>query len=179
MELARRDSQPLNAATEGMGLSQGSTKKNKHRNIFSFLSYRIHGNKHRQPVHALSEGDVRRVVLFVNNYTEDHAILLPGRIPGYNRFDLKLLPSNTSKLHIWELYAESVRSFGGRVVGYRSFRNIWSKYLPQVLITKPMSDLCWICQQNISLIMRSSNKSEEEKSAVSNMLILTHKKHAC
>ena len=33
----------------------------------------------------------------MENHTEANAILLPGRIPGYKRDDLKLLPSDTSK----------------------------------------------------------------------------------
>ena len=107
------------------------------------------------------------MVVFIQNFAEDHAILLPGRIPGYNRFDLQLLPSNTSKLSIWESYTQSIEPLGVRVAGYKSFRNIWTKYLPQIIITKPMSDLCWTCQQNNSLIVRSTNKSEEEKSTVS------------
>ena len=36
--------------------------------------------------------------------------------------------------------------------------------MPDIIVTKPMSDLCWTCQQNNSLIQRSSNKPEEEKS---------------
>ena len=122
------------------------------------------------------------MVSFVKNFAEDHAILLPGRIPGYSRFDLKLLPSHTTKLSTWEKYKDSVAILGVRVVGYRSFRDTWAKYLPQILITKPMSDLCWTCQHNNTLIMRSSNKSEEEKSEVIlinlfniiNLLLLLH-----
>ena len=98
------------------------------------------------------------------NHAEDHAILLPGRIPRYNRFDLKLLPSSTTKLAIWEAYQLVVDPLRVRVVGYRTFRNIWSMYLPDIIITKPMSDLCWTCQQNNSLILRSANKTKEEKS---------------
>ena len=100
------------------------------------------------------------------NYSEDHGILLPGRIPGYNRMDLKLLPSSTTKLSIWELYRQCIAGEGRRIAGYRTFRNIWKKYLPQIIITKPMSDLCWTCQQNNTLVSRSSNKTEAEKSRV-------------
>ena len=178
MELAGNDFRQLNAAIGETVLSLGIyTNGNSLLYCLVLLSFRIHGNKHRQPIHALSSEDVRRVVLFIENYSEDHAILLPDHIPGYNRFDLKLLPSSTTKLSIWKSYAESVGHFGERVAGYRSFQKIWSKYLPQVLITKPMSDLCWTCQQNNSLILRSSNKCEEEKSAVRTCFIVTLKIH--
>ena len=39
----------------------------------------------------------KNVVKFLQNYSENHAILLPGRIPGYKRDDLQLLPSSTTK----------------------------------------------------------------------------------
>ncbi len=128
--------------------------------------FSVHGNKNKQPHNAFSVNDVKAVVQYLTNHAEDNAILLPGRIPGYHRSDLKLLPSNTTKLAIWESYGLNIEMTGGRKVGYRSFRNIWSKYLPDIIITKPMSDLCWTCQKNNSLIMRSVNKSEEDKSKV-------------
>lgn len=37
------------------------------------------------------------MVKFIVSYAEDNAILLPGRIPGYKRDDVQLLPSNTTK----------------------------------------------------------------------------------
>ena len=130
--------------------------------IFSLCS--VHGNTHRIPHNAFSVEDIKKVVKYLTNHAEDNAILLPGRIPGYHRTDLKLLPSNTTKLGIWESYSSSIQE--GRKVGYRSFRNIWTKYMPEIIITKPMSDLCWSCQKNNTLIMRSVNKSEEEISKV-------------
>lgn len=45
---------------------------------------RVHGNTKHLPKHALTFEDVSHVVLFINNYSEDHAILLPGRIQGIN-----------------------------------------------------------------------------------------------
>lgn len=126
----------------------------------------MHGNAHRQPHNALSVDDEKRVVTYINNYVEDHGILLPGRIPGYNRSDLKLLPSSVTKLSIWETYRKAIEDQNVRIAGYRTFRVIWQKYLPYVIITKPMSDLCFTCQQNNTLVLRSCNKSEEEKSKV-------------
>ena len=121
------------------------------------IDTRPHGNCHRQPINALSPADVERVTNFVMSHAEDHAILLPGRIPGYNRFDIKLLPSSTTKLSIWESYKLTVDQVGHRVVGYKSFHNIWNKYLPFIIVTKPMSDLCWTCQK------KQHNDPEEQQ----------------
>ena len=40
------------------------------------------------------------MVKFLQNYAEENALLLPGRIPGYKRDDIKLLPSSRSK-RVW------------------------------------------------------------------------------
>ena len=60
------------------------------------LTTRVHGNAKRLPKHALELDEVKQLVTFLSNYAEN-AILLPGRIPGYKRDDLQLLPSNTTK----------------------------------------------------------------------------------
>ena len=39
----------------------------------------------------------KNVTRFLQNYAEKNAILLPGRIPGYKRDDIKILPSSQSK----------------------------------------------------------------------------------
>ena len=126
------------------------------------IDARPHGNCHRQPINAFSPADVERVTNFVTSYAEDHAVLLPGRIPGYNWFDIKLLPSSTTKLSILESYKLTVDQLGHRVVGYKLFRNIWNKYLPFIIVTKPMLDLCWTCQKNNTMIQTSSNKTESQ-----------------
>ena len=56
-----------------------------------------HGNLKLSPAHALSLSSTEFVVRFVLNYTEQNALLLPGRVPGYSRSDIKLLPSSVSK----------------------------------------------------------------------------------
>jgi len=40
---------------------------------------------------------IQDIVKFISNFAEEQAILLPGRIPGYKRDDMKLLPSSTTK----------------------------------------------------------------------------------
>ena len=61
------------------------------------LSPRMHGDAKCLPRNT---ADTQRVVQFIQNYAEAHAILLPGRIPGYKRSDLQLLPSSTTKHHV-------------------------------------------------------------------------------
>ena len=43
-------------------------------------------------------------VRFLLNYAEQNGILLPGRVSGYSRSDIKLLPSSVSKRTVWREY---------------------------------------------------------------------------
>ena len=48
------------------------------------------GNQGRVPHHAITLHDARQAVTFLFEYAEMHAILLPGRVPGYRRTDLQV-----------------------------------------------------------------------------------------
>ena len=133
------------------------------------LAPRQHGNLRRLPSNTISFGDTQRVVEFLQAYAEANAILLPGRIPGYKRTDVQLLPSCTTKRHVWQQYCTALVNGAHQQVAYSTFCGIWRRVVPQILITKPMSDLCAICQSNSTAIMRAANEPEETKSAVSTM----------
>ena len=64
-----------------------------HFNILFIANNRIHGNTGRKPPQALLRDELNRVLSFIKNYAEIHAILLPGRIPGGKDYEkVKLLP---------------------------------------------------------------------------------------
>ena len=137
------------------------------------LSPRMHGNTRRLPVNTISFTDTQHVIQYITTYAEAHAILLPGRIPGYKRSDLQLLPSSTTKHNVWLSYCESLQSLSTPRyrVAYSTFCIMWWRFLPHVMVTKPMSDLCWVCQQNSVAIMRAANQPEEDKSEVKTALL--------
>ena len=58
-----------------------------------------------------------------------------------------------------------IYSSGYRAAGNSTFRRIWGKLLPNIVIGRPMTDLCLQCQQNNVAIYRSSNLPEVVKSA--------------
>ena len=93
-------------------------------------------------------------------------MVLPGRVPGYKSSDIQLLPSSTTKHQVWELYQQAASVEYMRPVSYSSFTSLWRQLLPQVVVMKPMSDLCWMCQKNSTAITRSANRPEEEKTLV-------------
>ena len=74
----------------------------------------------------------------------NHGLLLPGRVPGYSRSDIKLLPSSVSKRGIWRVYSEGMSEAGNRAAAYRTFCRQWKELLPSLVVTKPLSDLCWM-----------------------------------
>ncbi|XP_014674791.1 PREDICTED: uncharacterized protein LOC106814923 [Priapulus caudatus] len=123
------------------------------------------GGKQKTNARFLTFEDVSRVVTFIVNFSEVHALVLPGRVPGFKRFDIKLLPSMYTKASIWRLYQSAMNAEGYRAVKVHSFRNLWRSLVPYIVMTKPMTDLCWTCQKNNSRIYRSMNIPEAEKSA--------------
>ena len=140
------------------------------------LAPRVHGNTKRAPSNALSFNDIQHVVTFIVNYAEDHAILLPGRIPGYRRSDLQLLPTSTTRHSVWKAYYNATATSPPtphpyvHCVAYPTFCRLWRQLLPQIVPTQPMTDLCAVCHRNSVLIMRSANLPEVEKTQVSNTL---------
>lgn len=61
------------------------------------LEVRVHKNSRSLPHNYLSFDVIHNFKQFLINYAEENAILLPGRVPGYKKDDIKLLPSSRSK----------------------------------------------------------------------------------
>ena len=49
--------------------------------------------------------------------------------------------------------------------GTDGFCKLWKQLIPFLVITKPMTDLCWTCQRNSTALSRSVNTPLAEKSA--------------
>ena len=130
------------------------------------ITQRTHGNYNRLPHNGFTTEDLKQIVSFIKNYAEAHAILLPGRIPGYKSSDVQLLPTHTTKKEVWMEYVKACDTQCFRLAGYQSFCDIWRKYVPHIIITKPRSDLCLTCQENSYAITAAANKSEKEKERV-------------
>ena len=127
---------------------------------------RVHGNSNHLPHNGFTTAELQSIVMFLQNYAEENAILLPGRIPGYKRTDLQLLPTSTTKREVWECYVKSCATLTFRMACYSRFCFLWWRYVPHILITTPRTDLCWTCQQNSFNITASTNKTDEEKARV-------------
>lgn len=116
------------------------------------IAPRLHGNIKRLPANTLSFQSVKYVVKFLSNYVEQHGLLLPGRVPGYKKDDIKLLPSSTSKKNVWKTYLTAAQvSVDVQAVAYLTFCSLWSSLLPSIVVMQPMTDLCWTCQKTVQL----------------------------
>ena len=122
-----------------------------------------HGNAGRTPTHkVMTFEDVQHVVDFLNNYAENNALILPGRVASFRDQSLKLLPSWETKTAMHDLYAKSCPD-DIKPVCRRSFVRIWKKTLPHIIIQMPRSDLCLTCQQNTTSMAALANMSDEVK----------------
>ena len=127
---------------------------------------RVHGNKGRLAIRVCSLETLKPVVSFLDNYAEEHAVAFPGRVPGFKRTDVRLLPSSNTKASIHRVYEQAAPSAGVTAVLYPKFVEMWNKLRPKRKITKPMTDLCHTCQKNNTSIYRSANLPDDEKSEV-------------
>ena len=112
---------------------------------------------------ASSAETVEQVVKFIKNTAEEQALLLPGRVPGFKRIDVKLLPSNLTTHGLWRRYADICTSMGQVSVGYSKFCDLWNQLCPFMLIMRPATDLCWTCQKTNNKVHRTANLPEAEK----------------
>ena len=134
------------------------------------IAFRTHGNFNKLPPNACSTSDIQNVTTYISNYASVHGILLPGRIPGYKRCDLQLLPSHLTRKAVWRDYLQANAISTGRLYSYQTFCRYWRKYVPKVIITTPKTDLCWRCQQNSNAITRMTNSADSEKEVVRHSL---------
>ena len=102
-------------------------------------------------------------VKFIKNVAEEQALLLPGRVPGFKRIDMKLFPSNLTKHSLWKKYSDICTSTGQASVGNSKFCDLWNQLCPFILIMHPATDLCWTCEKNNTQINKSANLHEAEK----------------
>ena len=86
-------------------------------------------------------------------------VLLHGRIPGFKNEDIVLLSSSETKMHVWNCFKSACEVASKRVVSYTKFIELWKQFYPNLVMGKPMTDLCFTCQQNTSKLLRAE-KSE-------------------
>ena len=142
----------------------------RYRNLYkhweeSGITSRIHKNQGKSPHNVTPLETVEAVITFITNLAAAVALPLPGRLPNFKNERVVLLPTDMSKMEVYRRYCQASREDSAQPVQKSTFFDLWNKQLPYIGVIKPATDLCWECQQNVSLVQKSTNLSEEEKSS--------------
>lgn len=127
------------------------------------LVSRTHANTSRLPSNTLSRECIERTVTFIKNFATEQAISLPGRYPNFKDLKVQLLPSSETKASVWRQYKKASEEKNLSAVSYKKFVDLWKSLTPYIVIMKPTSDLCSLCQLNNSKITENVNVTEQEK----------------
>ena len=137
------------------------------------ISPRQHGNTKWLPENTLPQATIEDVHSFIANYVEENTIVLPGRIPGFKSDNEKVLLSSETKIGVWRTYEAACRASDKWAVSSSKFLQMWGQFYPDVVVSKPMTDLCISCQQNTNKLQRAANLLEREKAE----LLKDHQDH--
>ena len=75
---------------------------------------------------------------------------------------------------VWKEYTTACEASGIRAAAYATFCLLWRNLLPYITVMTPMTDLCSVCQQNSTAIMKSANLPEEKSEVCDNNTHLLH-----
>ena len=75
-----------------------------------------------------------------------------------------MLSLSDTKAIVWQVYSAACEAFGEQAVCYSKFVDLWLQFQPDVVVAKPMTDLCLTCQQNTTKPLRAANLPETNKS---------------
>lgn len=128
------------------------------------VSLRTHGNTKRLPHNTVSQATIEGVKAFLSNYVEENAISLPGRIPGFKSDEIKVLSSSETKKSVWRAYEVPCEASDLQALRNMKFLQLWEQFYPNMVVAKPMTDLCFTCQQNTTKLQRAANLSDDAKS---------------
>ena len=121
------------------------------------LQSRRHGNFGRASPNSHSFETRQTIKTFIENFADNHGVILPGRIPSYRDQSIILLSSAETKLNVYRFYKECCRQTGFASVASSTFYDLWEELLPWIVFAKPATDMCWRCQSNNNKIFKSAN----------------------
>ena len=107
------------------------------------LTSRVHGNTKHAPHNRTPHALLKHVVTFIENYAERGGLSLPGRVPGYKSFRIKLDPTSTSKADLWRIYKAATEDEGFKAMGYTRAKRTLKRFpvVKMFLKTKKLQPL--------------------------------------
>ena len=67
-------------------------------------------------------------------------------------------------MSVWRAFKSACEGSGKQAACYTKVIKLWEQFHPEIMVAKPMTDLCLTCQQNTSKLLRSENLLDREKS---------------
>lgn len=105
-----------------------------------------------------------KAVTFIKNFSAQNALILPGRLPAYRlNTDLNILPCSMSKLYVFDLYKKAADETDIEIVGKTTWYDLWNTFCANIVIQKPRTDLCNVCQKQTVSLGQMQGLTEEEK----------------
>lgn len=130
----------------------------------SGVAPRMHGLSGKSPPNTTSLERTSSMLQFVKNLASSISLPLPGQIPNFRDERVQLLPTDMSKMEVYRKYCRAAEKEGTQPNGRSTFLDLWNRQLPYITVMKPATDLCWVCQQNLTRILQPTNQLEEHKS---------------
>jgi len=111
------------------------------------------------------------------NFGEEHAVYLPGRIPGHRDTNILLLPSFNTKYLVYKVYVQACVADDIGHIGKSLFFQLWNELVPYIVVSKPMADLCWVCQERNQYAVHMREGDEEQALVQANIAVEEHMQH--
>ena len=110
----------------------------------------MHSNTRKRPYNETQRDKAKRIKEFIEQFTENYATPLPGRLPMNKDYQIMLFPQTCLKVFIKACEREQECCV---YISCRTLKNINFG----TVIPPPATDLCHTCQQNANLPMKSAN----------------------
>ena len=104
--------------------------------------------------------DTKKAMSFITNMASIHVLPLPGRNPTNKDERFLLLPCDITKTYVYRKYRDACTEEHTIPFQRRKFETVWNETLPYIVTARPASDLCFVCQQNNTLISKSKYATE-------------------
>lgn len=126
-----------------------------------------HGNVKRIPKCKFLNFEVwKHAVKFIKAVGIQYGLILPGQAPNFRNFkNLIILPSSLPKRKLFEEYELACKAKNMESIGLASWYKIWNELCSNIVIQKPKSDLCAVCQQSFTTLLQLHNLPVTEKLA--------------
>lgn len=122
---------------------------------------KIHGTAWSTPRLKYSSQDRQDAVMFIRNFAQNNGLVLPGRLPNYRlHTNLLILPSRMTKKFVYKKYLKMKPK---QPLHKRTFYTTWLAFCSNVVIQRPRTDLCTICQHAVTSMGKLAGLPDAEK----------------